>query len=110
VQVDSNPALIVNLKRSLEDVLIRVPLGQFSGQAQHTVTVTNTGAAGTDVYFDFLEIAIPTADLPVFAAYPTTALATDWDTDHSLAIAPERTAWLIDTLGFKGRANHYAGA
>jgi hypothetical protein len=110
VQVDSNPVLIVNLKRSLEDVLLRVPLGQFAGQAQHTVTVTHTGAAGTDVYFDFLEIAMPTADLPVFGAYPTTALATDWDTLHSQAIAPERTAWLIDTLGFKGRANHYAGA
>jgi hypothetical protein len=110
VQVDSNPVLIVDLKRSLEDVLLRVPLGQFSGQAQHTVTVTHTGAAGTDVYFDFLEIAMPTADLPVFGACPATAMATDWDTLHSQAIAPERTAWLIDTLGFKGRANHYAGA
>jgi len=110
VQVDSNPALIVNVKRSLEDVLIRVPLGQFSGQEQHTVTVTHTGTAGTDVYFDFLEIAIPTVDLPVFGTYPATALATDWDTLHSQAIAPERTAWLIHTLGFKGRANHYAGA
>jgi hypothetical protein len=94
----------------LEDVLIRVPLEQFSEQAPHTVTVTHTGAAGTDVYFDFLEAAIPTADLPVFGAYPTTALATDWDTLHSQALAPQRTAWLIDTLGFKGRANHYAGA
>ena len=110
VQVDSNPALVVNVKRSLEDVLIRVSLGQFSGQARHTVTVTHTGSSGTDVYFDFLEIAMPTADLPVFPASPATALATDWDTDHSLAIAPERTAWLIATLGFKGRANHYAGA
>ena len=110
VQVDGNPGLIVNVKRSLEDVLIRVPIGQFSGQAQHTVAVTHTGAAGTDVYFDFLEIAVPTVDLPVFGTYPTTALATDWDTLHSQAIAPERTAWLIDTLGFKGRANHYAGA
>jgi hypothetical protein len=110
VQVDSNMALIVNLQRSLEDVLIRVQIGQFSEQAQHTVTVTHTGAAGTDVYFDFLEIAIPTAELPVFGTYPTTALATDWDTLHSQALAPERTAWLIDTLGFKGRANHYAGA
>ena len=110
VQVDGNPALIVNLKRSLEDVLLRVPLWQFSGQAQHTITLAHTGGAGTDVYFDFLEIAIPTADLPVFGACPTTALATDWDTLHSQAIAPERTAWLIDTLGFKGRANHYAGA
>jgi hypothetical protein len=110
VQVDGNPALIVNLKRSLEDVLLRVPLGQFSGQAQHTVTLAHTGGAGTDVYFDFLEIAVPTANLPVFATYPTTALATDWDTLHSQALAPERTAWLINTLGFKGRANHYAGA
>jgi hypothetical protein len=110
VQVDSNPTLIVNLERSLEDVLIRVPIGQFSGPVQHTVTVTHTGAAGTDVYFDFLEMAVPTADLPVFGTYPITALATDWDTLHSQALAPERTAWLIDTLGFKGRANHYAGA
>ena len=37
-------------------------------------------------------------------------LATDWDTDHSLAIAAERTAWLMQKLGFCGRANHYAGA
>jgi hypothetical protein len=52
------------------------------------------------VYFDFLEIAVPTATLPVFPASPATTLATDWDTEHSQAIAPERTAWLIDTLGF----------
>ncbi len=108
VQVDSNAPLTVNLKRALEDVLIRVPLGQFQGT--HTVTVTHSGAGGTDVFFDFFEIAIPATALPVFDVSPTTTLATDWDTDHSLAIAPERTAWLIDTLGFKGRANHYAGA
>jgi len=48
--------------------------------------------------------------LPVFEANRNLTLATDWDTLHSIAIAPERTAWLIDTLGFTGRANHYAGA
>jgi len=37
-------------------------------------------------------------------------LATDWDTDHCLALPAERTAWLIKTLGFTGRANHYVGA
>ena len=37
-------------------------------------------------------------------------LATDWDTDHSIALAPERTAWMIQALGFAGRANHYVGA
>jgi len=41
---------------------------------------------------------------------PKTAAATDWDTNHSLALAPERTAWLVDTLGLGGRLNHYAGA
>jgi hypothetical protein len=30
--------------------------------------------------------------------------------DRSQDIAPERTASLIDTLGFKDRANPYAGA
>ena len=110
IQVDSSEAKEIVLKRSLEDVLIRVPLGQLTGQVEHTVTVSHTGADLTDVYFDFLEIAVPTANLPVFQPYPTTTLATDWDTNHSIAIAPERTAWLINTLGFKGRANHYAGA
>jgi hypothetical protein len=62
------------------------------------------------VYFDYLEIAYASATLPDFGQLEQTTLATDWDTDHSLAIAPERTAWLIQKLGFHGRANHYAGA
>jgi len=110
VQVDSGAAQTVNLERPLEDVLIRVGLGQFSGGAAHTVTITHTGASGTAVYFDFLEIAYPTQNLPTYPAIPDSTLATDWDTSHSLALAPERTAWLIDTLGFTGRANHYTGA
>jgi hypothetical protein len=77
---------------------------------QHTVSMTHAGTADEDVYFDFVEIAVPTEDLPELPPVTATTLATDWDTDHSLAIAPERTAWLIDKLGFRGRANHYAGA
>jgi hypothetical protein len=110
VQVDGNAPLVLDLNRPGEDVLIRHLLGQFAANAQHTVTVTHGGGAGSKLYFDFLEIAVPAADLPTFDASPTTTLATDWDTNHSLAIAPERTAWLIDKLGFHGRANHYAGA
>jgi hypothetical protein len=110
VRVDSHSVLIVNLKRGLEDVLIRVLLGDLAGGETHTVSVTHSGEGVTDVYFDFLEVAVPTMSLPVLGSYGSTTLATDWDTDHSLAIAPERTAWLIGTLGFKGRANHYTGA
>jgi hypothetical protein len=110
VQVDGGSSQVVKLQKDKEDVLIRVPIAALSGQAVHTVTITHTGAAGTAVYFDFLEIAYPSNVLPDFDVMETMTLATDWDTDHSLAISPERTAWLMWKLGFQGRANHYAGA
>ena len=99
----------VNLRVPGEDVLIRCPVGEY-GSGAHTVTITHAGPAGADFYFDFLEIAVPATTLPAFPDEPRMTLATDWDTDHSIALAPERTAWLIDTLGFKGRQNHYVGA
>jgi hypothetical protein len=110
VQIDGGAPIGVTLRRELEDVLIRVPLGQFPALSQHVVTIAHAGTTGDDAYFDFLEVALPASDLPIFDVTPKTTLATDWDTDHSLAIAPERTAWLMNTLGFRGRANHYAGA
>jgi len=110
VRVDGNAPVTVNLALAGEDVLVRVPLGQMSGGAPHRICATHAGSAGSYFYFDFLEIAVPCGTLPVFDVSQTMTLATDWDTDHSIAIAPERTAWLIQTLGFCGRANHYAGA
>ena len=91
----------------IEDFLVRSKVADLAA-GPHTVTATQTGAGV--FYFDFFEIAYPTANLPAFGASPNTTLATDWDTYHSLCLAPERTAWLIYTLGFNGRANHYAGA
>src|ERR1039458_4691648 len=110
VQVDAGGPQTIVLALPGEDVRVRVSLGQLQGLTQHTVTITHCGAAGSYFYFDFLELALPTSTLPTFNTNPTTTLATDWDTDHSIALAPERTAWLMDTLGFHGRANHYAGA
>jgi hypothetical protein len=107
--VDGATPQSINLELSGEDVLVRILLGQFQPGA-HSVTLTNTSPDGPNFYFDFLEIAVPTVNLPSFATDQKTTLATDWDTEHSLALAPERTAWLIQTLGFQGRANHYAGA
>ena len=109
VQVDGGTPIEVDLLRPAEDLLIRMPLGPC-GAGRHTVVVTHTGPWGRELFFDFLEVALPTAELPAFGETPITTLATDWDTDHSLAIAPERTAWLIERLGFRGRANHYVGA
>ena len=110
VQVDQNPAQLLDMALPGEDILVRWELGSFSGGTQHTVTVTHSGTEGSPFYFDFLEIAIPTTNLRTFAPNSQTTLATDWDTLNSQALAPERTAWQIQSLGFTGRANHYAGA
>jgi hypothetical protein len=94
---------------SSDDELIRIPLGAFAA-GTHQVSVAFTGAEGTYFYFDFLEIAYPSSDLPDLQPNNLLTLATDWDTYNSVALAPERTAWQIQKLGFTGRANHYQGA
>ncbi|MCX6622028.1 MAG: hypothetical protein NTY38_13355 [Acidobacteria bacterium] len=68
---------------------------------------------GTDlqsIYFDFLELAVGVDSTPVIGGKERYTLATDWDTDHSIALPPERTAKMLKLLGFDGRANHYIGA
>lgn len=93
-----------------EDVLVRIPLADLDGGIPHTVSVRQAGSNGEFFYFDFFEIAVPTTQLPEFAEDPQMTLATDWDTDHSLAVPPERTAWFLKSLGYTGTANHYVGA
>ncbi|MEO8126220.1 MAG: hypothetical protein ABI822_03955, partial [Bryobacteraceae bacterium] len=109
VVVDGSTSLAFDLRIPAEDILCRISLG-ILGPGDHNVTVTHEGPEGKQFYFDFLEIAIPSETLPVFPAQPKLTLATDWDTDHSIALPPERTAWMIHSLGFEGRVNHYVGA
>ena len=109
ITVDGGTAMTPSLTMPAEDDLVRLPLGQY-GAGTHTVAMTHAGPDGNVFNFDFLEIAIPTTELPTPAASAQLSLATDWDTYHSQCLAPERTAWMIDTLGFHGRVNHYAGA
>jgi hypothetical protein len=109
IVVDAGSPFTVNLDVPSEDVLIRTLLGQLSS-GTHTVTATHDGAAGTYFYFDFLEIAVLSTTLPTETSELSLAAATDWDTNHSLALAPERTAGMIYALGFRARVNHYAGA
>jgi hypothetical protein len=109
VSVDGQTPRSIELRIPAEDVLARISLGQLSA-GSHTVSIGHTGAEGDYFYFDFLEIAIPAEVLPSFPVQSRLTLATDWDTDHSIALAPERTAWMIHSLGFEGRVNHYVGA
>ena len=109
VVVDGGSAIAVNLNVPGEDVLIRTLLGQLAS-GTHTVTATHNGGSGTYFYFDFFEIAVPATMLPTETNEAKLTAATDWDTLHSQALAPERTAWMIYSLGFQARVNHYVGA
>ncbi len=99
----------IDLLLNGEDILVRVPLGSYAA-GTHSIAVTHAGPMGNVVYFDFLEIAYPSGDLPDFEPQAQLSLATDWDTYHSQSLPAERTAWLINKLGFRGRVNHYTGA
>ncbi len=99
----------INLNVPGEDMLVRKLLGEY-GPGSHTVTVTHVGSPSSYFYFDFLELAIPATTLVNEVTETKLTAATDWDTDHSIALSPERTAWMIYSFGFRGRVNHYVGA
>jgi hypothetical protein len=109
ITVDGVSLGTVNLEIDGEDVLVRYPVGSYAA-GSHTVIGAHAGPGGNVFYFDFLELASASTVLPIFVTEAKFTLATDWDTENSLALAPERTAWQIDSLGFTGRQNHYAGA
>lgn len=109
VWVDEQLVKSENLYTAGEDVLRRVPIGSF-GAGIHSVRIEHTGSGGSYLYFDFLEATVPCESVPTFPADNKVTLATDWDTDHSLAVPAERTVAMIHELGFHGRVNHYVGA
>jgi hypothetical protein len=113
VAVDEEPAREFDLYRLGEDFVARLDLGTF-GPGAHTVLATLTGqnpfSEGSLFNVDYIEEAIEASTIDPQPVRSNETLATDWDTDHSLVLAPERVAWNLHMLGFKGRANHYAGA
>ena len=80
-------------------------------RAAHIVTLTHAGAGWRGFLFRFLRTGVAVdAICRRSRRSRKSTLATDWDTEHSLALAPERTAWFVQSLGFTGRQNHYVGA
>jgi hypothetical protein len=88
----------------------------FSGVAagQHSVTITLTGnknpsSQGWYFYFDFLECAV-LSDVPDPAVTTTSvAVSTDFDTDNTYKLSPQRVVWNIQKLGLLGEIDHYCG-
>jgi hypothetical protein len=88
----------------------------FSGVAagQHRVVITlsgnkNPSSHGWYFYFDFLECAVK-SDVPD-PVTTTTAIgvATDFDTDNTYKLSPQRLVWNIQKLGLLGEIDHYCG-
>ena len=71
VQVDDAPGFTVTTELAGEDVSMRVFLGAMAA-GSHTVTATHAGTAAQTLWFDFLEIAMPSVSLPVIAPTPKT--------------------------------------
>jgi hypothetical protein len=109
VVIDNGTPVEVGLNIAGEDVLMRLRLGRWP--PVHTAfgfrMLARLGPTCTSIFWKY---AMPAAGLRTFEPQPRLTLATDWDTDHSIALPPERTAWMIHSLGFQGRVNHYVGA
>ena len=88
----------------------------FSGivAGQHKVVITLTGnknaaSQGSYFYFDFLECAVK-SDVPDPVSTTTAVgVATDFDTDHTYKLSPQRLLWNIQKLGLLGEIDHYCG-
>ena len=113
VAVDGGAPQIYDLFVPGEDYLVRIPLGAMSA-GTHAVSAELAGQNGlsssNSFWFDHVELAIPATTIEAQPARTRETLATDWDTDHSIVLSPERVAWNLHMLGFLGRANHYTGA
>jgi hypothetical protein len=109
VSINSQAPISINLALPGEDVLVRAKVADLPA-GSYSIVIAHAGPSGKYFYFDFLEAAVAVTSLPELPVEPKITLATDWDTDHSISLAPERTAWNIYRLGFRGRVNHYVGA
>jgi hypothetical protein len=89
----------------------------FSGVAagKHSVVISFTGginslSSGWYFYYDFLECAVTTVNVPDAPETRTdVGVATDFDTDNTYKLSPQRLIWNIQKLGLVGEVDHYVG-
>jgi hypothetical protein len=95
-------------------VLARRRLFQNVAAGQHTIVISMTGnknasSGGWYFYFDFLECAV-LSDVPdAPETRSDVGLATDYDTDNTYKLSPQRLIWNLQKLGLVGEIDHYCG-
>lgn len=111
---DSPTNLDCYLKVDSEVVTRRLLRTQVAA-GTHTVTVSvnssnNQLSTGFNFIFDFVEAAVPTADVnDASVSYDNVSPALDFDTDATYKLSPQRVLWQLLKLGFQGQLNEYLG-
>jgi phage tail sheath gpL-like len=89
-------------------------LFQNVAAGHHTVVISmtgnkNTNSGGWYFYFDFLECAV-LSDVPdAPQTRSDVGMATDFDTDNTYKLSPQRLIWNFQKLGLVGEIDHYCG-
>jgi len=102
-------------------VVSRRLLREAVAPGSHTVVITHTGtkhssqgawdidSLGYHFYLDYLEASVA-SDVPDAPhVYADRSVATDFDTDNTYKLSPQRLVWMIDKSGLHGDLDHYAG-
>jgi hypothetical protein len=95
-------------------MLVRRRLFANVAAGKHAVVLSMTGdknanSGGWYFYFDFLECAV-LSDVPdALETRTDVGLATDFDTDNTYKLSPQRLIWNLQKLGLLGEIDHYAG-
>lgn len=95
-------------------MLARRRLFQSVAAGHHTVVLTltgnkNTSSQGWYFYFDFLECAV-LSDVPdAPETRSDVGMSTDFDTDNTYKLSPQRLIWNFQKLGLVGEIDHYCG-
>jgi len=116
VSLDGSAPVVLDCYAPAEQARSRIRRKLFRGvpAGPHTVQIQITGShnsssLGTYFYLDFVECVVESdvPDPPEMRG--DVAVATDFDTDHTYKMSPQRLVWAIQRSGVVGRIDHYAG-
>jgi hypothetical protein len=107
VTIDGDSATTTSTLQAGQDITTRRLLRSGVSAGVHTVRLENHSGGST--WFDSVEIVVPRADVPDPVEMSEHSFATDYDTDATLRLPPQRLVWNFDRLGFTGDVNHYEG-
>lgn len=114
VSLDGDAATDLDMYLDDQPLITRRKLRSGVAAGVHQLTLTleatkNAASSGYNAYFDYLDAAVA-GDVPDAAqVYTTVGVATDYDTDATYKMPPQRLVWQIQRSGIVGDVDHYLG-